>query len=94
MFAEYDEFDALGLAQLVRNKDVSSSELVETCIDRIESVNPQLNAVIEKLYDRGRDAARLTSIDSEAIFCGVPFLLKDLLIIYSPKDKQSTIKFI
>lgn len=79
MFAEYDDFDAFGMAQLVRDKQVSSDELVETCIARIESVNPQLNAVIDKVYDRARDAAGSLSIDREAIFCGVPFLLKDLL---------------
>ncbi len=79
MFAEYDDFDALGLAQLVRDKQVSSSELVETCIDRIERVNPQLNAVIDKLYEHARAAARTSSTQQNKSFGGVPFLLKDLL---------------
>ena len=51
-FKEYDKYDALGLAELVRKKKVSPVELCEEAIDRIEKLNPKLNAVIHKLYDQ------------------------------------------
>ena len=76
-FAEYESYDALGLAQLVRDKAVSPLELVEAAIERIERENPRVNAVTTKLYDQARAAARAAL--PEGPFRGVPFLLKDIL---------------
>ncbi len=76
MFDEYDRYDALGLAELVRDGKVTSAELIETCITRIEAVNPRLNCVVDTLYERARQAAE-RPVDGP--FKGVPFLLKDLL---------------
>ena len=45
---EYLAFDATGLAQLVKRGEVSAPELVEAAIQRIEVLNPKLNAVVEK----------------------------------------------
>ena len=45
-FPEYANYDALGLAELVRKKEVTPLELVEEAISRIEQHNPKLNAVI------------------------------------------------
>ena len=56
-FAEYEQFDALGLAELVRRRDVSPRELVQTAIERIETRNPRLNAVIHRLYEDAMAAA-------------------------------------
>ncbi|MGC9325601.1 MAG: amidase, partial [Desulfomonilia bacterium] len=53
-FKEYDTYDALGLAELVRRKDVSPEELCEEAISRIERINPKINAVIYPLFDRAR----------------------------------------
>ena len=39
-------YDATAQAELVRNKDVQPIELVEAAIERIERLNPTLNAVI------------------------------------------------
>ncbi|HYL17682.1 MAG TPA: hypothetical protein VEV20_03320 [Burkholderiales bacterium] len=50
-FAEYEHFDALGLADLVRRKDVTPGELLESAIERVEARNPAVNAVVIKLYD-------------------------------------------
>lgn len=73
---DYTAHDALGLADLVRRREVSASELVEACIERIERINPRLNAVVSPLYDRARaDAAGAIG---DGPFAGVPFLLKDL----------------
>lgn len=76
-FPEYSKYDALGLAELVRNKQISPIELVEEAIGRIETQNPKLNAVITKLYDSARDTAKNPLPDGP--FSGVPFLLKDLI---------------
>lgn len=74
-FTEYDQFDGLGLAQLVRDKKISPKELCEEAICRAEAVNPQLNAIIMKMYDSAREQAAKPITD--APFSGVPFLLKD-----------------
>jgi amidase len=80
-FAEYEAHDALELAALVRKREVSALELVEAAIERIERYNPRFNAVISKLYDRARAAAR--SELPAGPFTGVPFLLKDILAAYA-----------
>jgi len=75
-FKEYRDYDALGLAQLIKNRDVSPLELLNIAIARTEDVNPKLNAVVHKLYDSAK--ADLVNLDKEAIFYGVPFLMKDI----------------
>ena len=76
-FSDYGKHDGLGLAELVRKKKVSPAELVEEAISRIETYNPKLNAVVHKLYDRARTAAKGKLPDGP--FKGVPFLMKDLM---------------
>lgn len=73
---EYQRCDATELAALIRDGDVSSSEVLQTCIDLIEQHNPSLNAVIHKLYDFAR--GQLQGMPDSAPFAGVPMLLKDL----------------
>jgi amidase len=75
-FSEYDKYDGLGLAELVRKKEIKPSELVEEAISRIEKLNPQLNAVIHKMYELARKAADGDLPDGP--FKGVPFLIKDI----------------
>ncbi len=50
-FAEYQDYDALGLAQLIRAKEVTPGEVLEAAIARVEAVNPVINAVVNKMYD-------------------------------------------
>ena len=70
--------DATAQAQLVRCGDVSPAELLDCAIDRIDRLNPALNAVITPLYDLARE--QLASLDRDAPFAGVPLLLKDASI--------------
>jgi amidase len=77
-FAEYSEYDGLGLAELVRKGEVTPPELVEAAIDRIERHNGVLNAVVYKAYDEARAAAKGDL--PHGSFRGVPFMVKDLLI--------------
>lgn len=73
---EYCTYDATGLAELVRNGDVSAKELAELAFAGVEKVNPQLNAVIEVFKDRAETLDESTIPDGP--FTGVPFFLKDL----------------
>lgn len=75
-FAEYEQYDALGLADLVRQKEITPDELLGAAIERVEARNPAVNAVIMKLYDYGRKA--IADGLREGPFRGVPFFMKDL----------------
>jgi amidase len=77
MLKDYANYDALGLAQLVKNKEVSATELLDTAIAQAEQENPAINAIITKLYDFGHQQIKQGL--PEGPFTGVPFLLKDLL---------------
>ena len=72
-----DSHDGYGLGELVRKGEVQPGELLEAVIERIERVEPQLNAVCEKLYDRARAEAQSPTAHQGA-FAGVPTLIKDL----------------
>jgi len=76
-FKEYDQFDGLGLARLVKNREISPEELCEEAIRRIERMNPKINAVVTPMFDYARNAVAGSLPDGP--FTGVPFLLKDLL---------------
>ncbi len=67
--------DATDQAALVRRGDVSAAELVDAAVERIEQLNPGLNAVIHPLFDKARAAAAGPLPDGP--FTGVPFLVKD-----------------
>jgi amidase len=69
--------DATDQAELVRRGEVSAAALVEAAIERIEQLNPRLNAVVTPLFEQARKAA--LTIDPAAVFAGVPFLVKDLV---------------
>ncbi|MEO8040677.1 MAG: amidase [Betaproteobacteria bacterium] len=75
-FADYENYDALGLADLIRRREVTPEELLDAAIERVEARNPAVNAVIMKLYDYGRKA--IADGLPEGPFRGVPFLMKDL----------------
>jgi Asp-tRNA(Asn)/Glu-tRNA(Gln) amidotransferase A subunit family amidase len=74
--AEFEAYDALGLAELVRGKKVSPTELLEAAIARVEARNGAVNAVTMPLYDFARRV--ITEGLPVGPFTGVPFLMKDL----------------
>ncbi len=78
---EYEQYDALGLGELVHQRQVTALELCEASIERINRHNPLLNAVIRPMFEEGRKRASLPQPD--APFAGVPFLLKDLGYAYA-----------
>jgi amidase/6-aminohexanoate-cyclic-dimer hydrolase len=75
-FREYGNFDAVGLAGLVRNKQVTARELLDEAVARTAKVDPQINAVVVKHYDYAERQIERGLPDGP--FAGVPFLLKDL----------------
>ena len=72
---DYADLDATALGELVRRGDVKPIELVDAAIARTERLNPALNAVIHRQFERARRDAADAPLDGP--FPGVPFLLKD-----------------
>ncbi|MCF6746275.1 amidase, partial [Blastococcus sp. KM273128] len=68
--------DATAQAELVRTGRATPAELVDAAIERIERVNPRLDAVIRERFDAARAEAAGDLPDGP--FRGVPILLKDL----------------
>lgn len=78
---------AVELAKRIRNKTLKSEELVRACVERIQAVNPVLNAVVDQRFDEAIKEAR--EIDKQIEnglpdqyfeqkpFLGVPFTAKE-----------------
>ena len=74
---ELAAFDLAAQAALVRSGEVTPLELVDAAIERIESINAALNAVVTPLFDRARREAAAGDLPDGPLR-GVPYLLKDL----------------
>ncbi len=71
-------------AKAIREKQISSEELVRACLERIGEVNPKLNAVVqlsaESALEQAREADRaLAHGEIRGPLHGVPFTLKDAI---------------
>ena len=75
-FDEYRRQDATALASLIAKGEVSAKEVLEAAIARAEQVNPAINAIVHKQYDRARSAVAAGAAQRTAQ--GVPYLIKDL----------------
>jgi amidase len=75
---DYAALDATALAELVQRGEVSAQEVTEAAVERIEALNNELNAVVERDYDAALAAA--ASMDRRLPLAGVPFLAKDVNI--------------
>lgn len=73
--------DAIGLAELIRNREISPVEVVQAYLDRIEAVNPKINAIVlvaEGALEAARAAeAAVLAGDKLGPLHGVPFTVKD-----------------
>jgi amidase len=83
--------DATSQAALVRKKEVKPIELVDAAIERVERLNPELNAVILPMYELARETAEGDLPDGP--FRGVPFLLKDIGAAYGGVRQTSGTAF-
>ena len=77
---EYAAYDALGLANLIRQRDISRVEAVDAAAEIAERRNPEINAICYQAYEQARATAaeRDAKNSSGNLFDGVPYLLKDL----------------
>src|ERR1700733_11894366 len=74
---EWGRYDALGLAELVRKKQVKPRELALQVMAGIELVNPSINAVIEVFNDVVEDPFK-DGMNPDGPFSGIPYLMKDM----------------
>lgn len=72
---DFTRYDALALADLICNGEISAEELLDAAIERIEALNPSLNAVVHAHFDLARKAVADGLPDGP--FKGVPFLIKN-----------------
>src|SRR5687767_4811880 len=77
-FPEFERYDGLGLAALVRDRQVSAAEVLEAAVERIDGRDGALNAVIVRLFDDARRRVERGLPDGP--FTGVPFLIKDITV--------------
>lgn len=76
--SEFSSYDGLGLAELVKNKQVKPEELIHLSIKAINALNPDLNAVVSILEEEAMQ--EIKSGIPEGDFQGVPFLIKELVL--------------
>lgn len=77
---EYQRFDATALAELVSQGEITAQELQALAQQRYEQINPTINAVLEWFEKPDQASA------PDGPFCGVPFLIKDLVCHTSHSD--------
>lgn len=70
--AEYVEFDAVGLAELIAKGEVSSAEAQAAAREAAQAVNPRINAIVET-WPTDEESAAVSGP-----LAGVPFLIKDI----------------
>src|SRR3990172_790825 len=73
---DYEEYDGLGLAALVREGELTPTTLLDAAIERCEKRNPAVNAMVIPMLAQAR--AAIAAGLPAGPFRGVPFLLKDL----------------
>ncbi len=73
---DYDKYDGLGLAELIRKKQITPTELLHAVRQRLEAVNPKLNAFAALFFDKAE--AQIKQGLPDGPFKGVPYALKDL----------------
>ena len=71
--SEYCAQDGVGLANLIRRREVSAEEVLEASLAALRAVEPHINSVAHTVDDPAAHAG-----SPDGCFAGVPFLLKDL----------------
>jgi amidase len=78
---DYDRYDGLGLAELVRKRQVTAHELLEIARQHVEQRNPATNAIVYPMYQEAETA--ISAGLPSGPFTGVPYVLKDLGVLYA-----------
>src|SRR2546430_8013116 len=85
--------DATAQPELVRSGQLSPVELVDAAINRIEKLNPELNAVIHPRFDQARDEVTAAALP-DGPFRGVPTLFKDLMCAVEGEPYHEGMRFL
>ncbi|MCF8277875.1 MAG: amidase [Flavobacteriales bacterium] len=72
------ELDAVGIAQRIKQKEISAKEAVVASMERAQAINPNINAIVTELYDH---ALSESEKPHDGPFAGVPMFFKDMLMI-------------
>jgi amidase len=72
------QYDALGVAELIRKKEITALEAVEDVLRRIQQVNPKIHAVLTGNFDFENARTRARSIPNDGMFAGTPVMIKNL----------------
>jgi len=74
---EWGQTDAVGLAQLIRNKQITPHEVSQQCRQAATLLDPELNAVLE-VFDDVADSPSKDGANPQGTLWGVPLFIKDL----------------
>ena len=77
IFKEYTDFDAVGIAELIKSKKIQAIDALDTAIDLIEQLDPKLNFMHQKTYHFAMESLNRNK-DLNGPFAGVPMLMKDM----------------
>ncbi len=88
---ELANHDAMSLAALVKSGEVSAVELLDNAIANVETLNPEINSIVTRMYEEAR--ATIKAGLPEGPLQGVPFLLKDLRALYAGVPTTSGSRF-
>ena len=92
-FSEYGEYDAVGLAALVRVGEVSAVEVMDEAIRRAEGVNPRLGFLAHEAFEQARAAAADPALP-DGPFKGVPWLVKELATSWGGQPMTNTLPYL
>ena len=92
-FDDYDEYDAIGLAELVKSKQVSAREVLDEAIRRTEAINPQLNFLAHEAFEVARAAADDKALPDGPLK-GVPWLVKELASSWEGQPFTNTLPYL
>lgn len=90
MLKEYENLDAIGLAEWIRSGEVSAAEVLEEAIRRAESANVSLNFIAHRAYDEARKRVSHGALPRGPLY-GVPWLVKELATLWQGQPFTNTL---
>ena len=72
------KLNASDLIPLLRKKEISPREILDSSINRINQVNPSINAIVTLCIERAKKNIEETAFEENSILCSLPVLVKDI----------------
>lgn len=82
--------DAVGIAELVKAKQISAAEVINAAIERAEKANPHLNAIVLKSYEQAKSQKPQ---EGAGILAGIPTFIKDNIPLKGLPTQHGTLSF-